>query len=128
MEIYILRYVEPSISDGIWFGQTAIDLPVGYEIIHQQKADQLDKYNETDYSSPLLRCRLLADQISSTIVINNKLPELNFGKWKMKNWDNIKSDELNIHLENYITQLPTNRKRIDRFVRPLPYIYNEQKT
>ena len=60
------------------------------------------------FSSPLSRCKLLAENFSHKIVYDNRLMELNFGDWEGKNWNDINQSELHEWMENYITIAPSS--------------------
>lgn len=60
------------------------------------------------YTSPLIRCKLLAEQISSTATSDTRLMELHFGDWEGMKWDDIDRMALDIWGENYIDSPPPN--------------------
>ena len=41
------------------------------------------------YSSPLMRCRLLAEALHPAPAFDDRLRELHFGNWEMQTWDEI---------------------------------------
>ena len=98
MEIHIIRHIEPAIEKGICYGQTDVLLHDGYEKTHKQIAKNIDTDFSQIYSSPLLRCKLLAQEISKDIIYDVRLMEVNFGDWEMKKWDEINKQEINLRL------------------------------
>jgi alpha-ribazole phosphatase len=46
------------------------------------------------YTSPLQRCRLLADALHPAPVADSRLMEMNFGEWEMQFWDALPRDAL----------------------------------
>lgn len=106
MEIHIIRHIQPAIERGTCYGQTDILLPDGHEKIHLNLAKKLEKNYDQIYSSPLLRCKLLAETISEDAVYDKRLMEINFGAWEMKKWDEINKQELNTWMDNYLEIAP----------------------
>jgi alpha-ribazole phosphatase len=98
MEIYLVRHTPPKVEAGICYGQT--DLPVDDNF--QSDVEKIKKEIPITigviYSSPLIRCKILAEELSkafniSGIDIDDRLKELNFGKWEMKKWETIDQNE-----------------------------------
>lgn len=108
MEIYIVRHIEPIIEKGICYGHLDIAIPDNYKYQHQQIALQLPNDFDEIFSSPLSRCKLLAENFSSNVIYDKRLMELNFGDWEGKTWNEINQTELNYWMENYITIAPPN--------------------
>lgn len=106
MEIHIIRHIEPAIEKGICYGQTDVLLHDGCEKIHKQIAENIDTDFSQIYSSPLLRCKLLAQELSKDVIYDIRLMEVNFGDWEMQKWDEINEQEINIWMENYIEKSP----------------------
>jgi alpha-ribazole phosphatase len=111
VDIYFLRHTEPLIEAGTCYGQLDCDVTGDY----CQQLAKINKYfKEIDidviYSSPLLRCAKLAEDIAKTkkmLPVNylDALKEIHFGDWEGQKWDDIprhKIDEWNnnrLHFE-----------------------------
>ena len=99
MEIYLIRHTTPLIDKGICYGQS--DLAVGndFEKDSNEIIKSLPLRIDAVYSSPLLRCKALAEKIISSsdqlsnCIIDERLIEINFGKWEMKKWCEISHEE-----------------------------------
>src|SRR5581483_10134224 len=104
MEIYLIRHTTPHIEKGICYGQSDIPLADSF----QQELDKLLQFlpEKVDvvYSSPLLRCRQLAQHIYSEkeIILDDKLMEMNFGDWELKKWNNIDQQKLNEWMVDFV--------------------------
>lgn len=87
MEVFFVRHTKPNVKPNICYGQTDVDVMDSFA----NEAMAL-KYNipysywDKVYSSPLLRCRKLADFCGFEAIIDNRIQELNFGEWEMKTW------------------------------------------
>ena len=108
MEIYLVRHIDPAIEKGICYGQLDVAIPDDYHMKHQHIKNELPDDFDAIFSSPLLRCKQLAERISNNVIYDNRLMEVNFGDWEGKKWDEINQLDLNTWMNNYITAAPPN--------------------
>ncbi len=95
--LYLLRHTSIKVATGVCYGQSEVELSETYE----QERDAVKTLLSAVlfhkiYTSPLKRCRILAGDINvnrTEVVIDNRLMELDFGKWEMKRWDDIYKTE-----------------------------------
>lgn len=110
MEIYLIRHTTPKIEKGICYGQSDIDVEDSFEeeleII--KKNIPLSRNNFEVFSSPLIRCKKLAECFSNKIIFDQRLMEVNFGDWELKSWDTINEDELNTWMGDFVNVAPPN--------------------
>jgi alpha-ribazole phosphatase len=123
MELFFVRHIKPNIEAGICYGHTDVPIPTGSQ---QAIIDSLPSDFDVVYTSPLSRCRLLAEQISTVFIEDARLMELNFGDWEGKKWDEINREELDIWGADYVTLSPPNgetltalAERLQSFIRDL---------
>lgn len=109
MPLFAIRHTQTTAGQGVCYGQSDV-LPNerfqhDIKLIRKQLAD----YNfDLIYSSPLIRCKLLAENAfpKHSIQYHNDLMELNFGKWEMKSWDVISQTEYGIQWMEQFETLP----------------------
>lgn len=91
MNVYLIRHTRVNIAPGICYGHT--DVPVADSFLAECTNIKQKLPPDTDwvvYSSPLRRCRQLAEQFCShSIYTDPRLMELNFGAWEGQRWDAI---------------------------------------
>lgn len=106
MQVYFIRHTKPAISSAICYGHTDLDLADSFkeeaEIILKQVPENLDVV----FSSPLLRCKSLADRFGCRQIIDDRLIELNFGNWEMLAWDDIPKVQLNAWMADFVNIKP----------------------
>lgn len=110
MKLYVIRHTKVDVEPGICYGQSDVGLVASFqaekaEVIKSIAGNTFDKV----WSSPLQRCKKLADEIfpDDQIVQDSRLMELDFGDWELKNWDEVYStEEGKKWMENY-QHLPT---------------------
>lgn len=108
MEIYIVRHTTPDVAKGICYGQTDLNLVTNHDHEFEDVKSKIPyATNYNIFSSPLKRCRLLAEQLDNAIVLDDRLKELNFGTWELKAWDDISENELTPWMNDFVnTQVP----------------------
>jgi alpha-ribazole phosphatase len=90
MQLYLIRHTKVAVAPGICYGQSDVPLAEGWENVARDIARQLEHLKEpVVYTSPLSRCRLLAEKLSPGFKEDDRLLELNFGAWELKAWNNI---------------------------------------
>ncbi|WBX72757.1 alpha-ribazole phosphatase [Tenacibaculum pacificus] len=130
MEIILVRHTTPNIEKGICYGQADIGVidTFSEEIQPILKEVPVNDTETAYYSSPLKRCKLLAEQLSDTIIFDDRLKELDFGDWELKKWDEINDPELDIWMNDFVNITVTNGESyIDLHTRTVQFL-NELKS
>lgn len=94
--IYLVRHPKTEAPDGVCYGNS--DVLPGDDLLLETTEKVKRKLNgitiDACYSSPLLRCRLLAEQLAGAkdVTINELLREIDFASWEMKPWNEIPAE------------------------------------
>ena len=109
LDIYFIRHSKPLIEAGTCYGH--LDCPVADDYEHQLA--KIISYFEgikinAIYSSPLIRCSVLAEDIAKeyvdeAIVYDNRLKEIHFGDWEGKKWNDIAREKIDEWNENRLS-------------------------
>jgi alpha-ribazole phosphatase len=106
VEVYLVRHTTVDIEPGICYGQTDVPLAASFETEAEavrKKLAQLDGF--IAYSSPLSRCRKLAEFLySGTIRMDQRLMEMHFGIWEQQRWDDIDDKLLKTWMADFVKQ------------------------
>ena len=92
MILHLIRHPPPRIANGICYGRL--------DIAAENSADVAEKLRlELPaglplWSSPLLRCRDLAECLHAQPLFDERLAEMNFGDWEGRPWDDIPRAQL----------------------------------
>ena len=92
MRITTIRHTRVDVPTGVCYGKTDVPLASTYAEEMAAVKTQTDWYQfDAVYCSPLSRCRKLAEDVfpRETIRFDERLMELNFGRWEMQQWDDI---------------------------------------
>lgn len=126
MRLYLVRHPRPAVADGTCYGRT--DLPLAAD--PAACADGLRSLLPFDapvFSSPLSRCRRLAEQLHAAPVFDDRLREMDFGDWEMQAWDAIDRAALDAWAADPLYFVPPGgeavadlRARVAEFVSQLP--------
>ena len=133
MEVYLVRHTETVCEKGVCYGQSDVKIMEPYDTSFQSIMKQLPQ-DARLYSSPLLRCVLLANYIKDNSEItevyqDSRLMEMNFGDWEMKKWDVIEPEELNPWMTDFVNVRVSNGESFtDLHKRVVHFINNELKT
>ncbi|KAF2513734.1 alpha-ribazole phosphatase [Flavobacterium zhairuonense] len=106
MEIYLVRHTETICEKGICYGQSDVDIAVPFDNIFDEIVSQLPS-EASIFTSPLKRCVILAKHIQNNIKTisyheDERLKEMNFGDWELKNWNEIPPEQLNPWMEDFV--------------------------
>lgn len=116
MDIYLIRHTEVAVGRTVSYGQSDVELATNYA----EQRDRILTQLPTDrpaylFSSPLNRCRLLANDLATSAEIDLKLvqfddriKELNFGDWEMTPWTDIPRSTLDPWMNDFVNVGPPN--------------------
>jgi len=104
MEIYLIRHTTPAVAKGICYGQTDLDVTDSFADEANSIRPWLPANMGAVYSSPLQRCRKLAETLFPQHIpeLHNDLMELNCGTWEMQAWDEIPKTEMQPWLDDFV--------------------------
>jgi alpha-ribazole phosphatase len=104
MEIYLIRHTRTVEESSRCFGHTDVALAGDFEAELQKLKEKIkDIDRATVFSSPLQRCRKMAEKISDEApLMDDRLKELNFGDWEMKRWHEIDQPALQLWMKDYV--------------------------
>ncbi|WP_346864219.1 alpha-ribazole phosphatase [uncultured Draconibacterium sp.] len=110
MKLIAIRHTSVEVEPAICYGQSDVGLAPSFQKEREEVALRLKGFRfDKIYSSPLLRCKLLAEYLfdRESIVFDDRLKELDFGEWELKSWNAIYNDPLGkVWMDNY-QNLPT---------------------
>lgn len=88
MRLYLVRHPQPEVAADTCYGRTDLPLAVDPAACAADLRGLLPPDTPV-YSSPLTRCRQLADLLHPAPIFDDRLLELDFGAWEMQAWDAI---------------------------------------
>ncbi|MEN8122156.1 MAG: alpha-ribazole phosphatase [Bacteroidota bacterium] len=129
--IVLIRHTKVAIEKGICYGQSDIKLANSFEIEKRALQTKI-KPKEFDiiYSSPLTRCKTLADALfqNKDIIYDDRLMELNFGDWEGKHWDDIsKTYQAKIFFKDYVQTACPGGESYQDLINRVSSFYDEIK-
>lgn len=107
MEIYLIRHTPVDLDKNICYGTSDVRLQPGYVLLFNEIKKSLSAIGfKYFFSSPLQRCKILANYLSgNNIIEDDRLKELDFGNWELKNWNDIEQQEFFQHWKhNFYTE------------------------
>jgi alpha-ribazole phosphatase len=104
MRLHLIRHPRPDIEPGICYGQREILAKIEMADVARLRAELPPGLPV--WSSPLLRCRHLAEQLHAQPVIDAGLAEMHFGEWEGRPWDDIPRHELDAWAADVVGYAP----------------------
>ncbi|MBP1641320.1 MAG: hypothetical protein H6Q17_2903 [Bacteroidetes bacterium] len=96
MQLTVVRHTQVDVPKGICYGVTDVPLAKEGVLALNDITEQFEnkRFNAV-FSSPLSRCRILAGKLAAgqSLMIDERLCELDFGDWEMKPWSEIYESE-----------------------------------
>lgn len=94
MILWLVRHPRTVLPDGVCYGSSDVGPHAGYveetrALVGRIRADAPQRV----YSSPLRRCRLLAERIGIPSP-DERLRELDFGDWELRPWREVEREQL----------------------------------
>jgi alpha-ribazole phosphatase len=119
MDIYLIRHTQPAVEKGICYGQTDLDVVDSFHAEAAAIRPFLPDTFKAIYSSPLQRCRKLAEHLfEQPIQFHPDLMELHCGDWEMQHWDEINPDALQPWMDDFVqVRIPNGESYIDLYDR-----------
>ena len=127
MAIYLVRHTPTILPKTVCYGQLDVELQKPYSLLFDAILEQLPTQINTIYSSPLIRCKELANFIAkknntTNLNFDDRLKELSFGDWEGKAWDIIPPKELNPWMEDFVNiAVPNGESFKDLYSRSIAF-------
>ncbi|MCG8582323.1 MAG: alpha-ribazole phosphatase [Bacteroidales bacterium] len=119
MEIWLIRHTTPHFEKGICYGQLDLDVNDAFKAEAKQIKEHLsDTSFDLVYSSPLLRCRKLANELfpNDDLKYSNLIKEIDFGDWEGKYWSSIPQDEMKQWSADYVSNPVPNGESFEQLI------------
>jgi alpha-ribazole phosphatase len=127
MEIFLIRHTTPDIQKGTCYGQADLDVVSSFGEEASCIRQHLPADIEMVYSSPLKRCRQLAENLfpGHAIQFEDRLKEINCGEWELRLWDTIEQEALKAWMSDFVNVvIPGGESYTDLFRRTTAF-FNE---
>ncbi len=113
MALTLVRHTQPDVAAGVCYGQTDLALAPSFVSEREKVVQTLHETGKSYgviYASPLTRCRLLAshleEMLGAPLVLDNRLVEMNFGRWETRFWSEIPRAEIDQWSDDFLDARP----------------------
>ena len=93
MRVFLIRHPRPAVAPDVCYGATDLDLADDVSACAARLRPMLPAALHL-FSSPLLRCRRLAEALHAAPRYDERLREMDFGAWEMRAWSEIPRTDL----------------------------------
>ena len=109
MPLILVRHTRPAVPENVCYGATNLDVASTFEEEAARVVEALPPA-ERLVTSPLRRCRLLAERIGAARalvpVIDARLREMDFGAWEGVPWESVPRAELDAWATDFLHARP----------------------
>lgn len=110
-QIFLARHTAPAIESGRCYGSSDVPLDEAAFAAEVPEIARLLPADALIVSSPLLRCRRLAEAINiergcASVVIHQALRERNYGHWEGRLWDTIERSQIDQWRDHFLDYAP----------------------
>ncbi|RYZ20132.1 MAG: alpha-ribazole phosphatase [Chitinophagaceae bacterium] len=129
MEIYLIRHTTPDVAPGTCYGQADLGVTESFDEEAAAIGPHLPAGIAAVYSSPLQRCRRLAERLfpNHDIRFDDRIKEISCGDWELRSWDDIDPGPLKAWMDDFVhVQIPGGEsythlyQRVVNFLQSLP--------
>jgi alpha-ribazole phosphatase len=130
MKVTLIRHTSVDVRPGVCYGQTDVPLKDTFETEAAAVADRLKEESfDKVFTSPLSRCVRLADYCGyAGAVRDDRLKEVNFGRWEMQLFDEISDPVLQQWLDDYFNVAAPEGESFRMQLERLSAFFDELKT
>ncbi len=124
MEIYFIRHTQVNLEQDTCYGQSNIGLAETFESELNNIRKIIPNSISIDiYTSPLKRCVELAKKLTNnSLILDDRLLELDFGEWELKKWNSIDKMALKSWTNNYLNiPCPNGESYMDLYDRSIEF-------
>ncbi len=149
MDVYLIRHTEVAVGRSIAYGQTDVDLTDDYDEQRDRLLGHLPPDVAVVFSSPLTRCRRLAEDIAGQItagsrietapgqtklvdahrpivLYDDRLKEYHFGDWEMMPWVSIDRTALDSWMADFVAVRTPNGENFQDLFNRISAFWQEQ--
>lgn len=123
MEIHLIRHTAVENPDNLCYGFAEMSLRK--DCNDDFKLIQIDKDFDLVISSPSQRCQSLAKYFQLNYETDERIREMNFGDWELKQWSEIPEEEINPWYEDFITVKAKNGENLLEMQTRVSEFWNE---
>jgi len=112
VRVFLIRHPRPAVAPGLCYGASDVDLAEDPAACAARLLECLPPRLRV-FSSPLRRCRLLAQALHAEPVFDARLREMHFGRWELRAWDEIPRAELDAWAAAPLTYAPPGGESVN---------------
>ena len=117
MEVYLIRHTAVAVEKTLCYGNSDVPLKDSFpeEVKEVKKKLPSDIESFPIFSSPLKRCRRLAETLGGPVSIDQRLTEFSFGDWELKDWSEISREDFSAWIADIASAPVPGGDRLDHF-------------
>lgn len=127
MDIFLIRHTKADTEIGLCYGQSDVPLAGSFKAEAQAVLEKLPELSEgcLVFSSPLTRCKKLAQTFRMPFKTDDRLLELDFGDWENCRFNDVDDGLLKDWTENFVSVPPPNGETFNDLCRRVGHFWDE---
>jgi alpha-ribazole phosphatase len=105
VRVFLIRHPRPVVAEGVCYGATDLDISADVFDCATRLRGILPTHLPL-FSSPMQRCRRLAEILRPVVHYDARLREMDFGAWELQDWSRIPRAELDAWAAAPMTYAP----------------------
>lgn len=102
MRLFVVRHTSVSVAPGLCYGRSEVPLSAGFEEEARGLAERFGNSRYLVFTSPSGRCRRLAEKLSSSPIVDERLRELDFGNWENRLWSDLPDESVRRWCDDFV--------------------------
>jgi alpha-ribazole phosphatase len=127
VRIFLIRHPRPAVAPGLCYGATDLDATEDVLDCAARLREALPVQVRL-FSSPMRRCRRLAEALHPAVTYDERLREIDFGSWELQDWSQIPRAELDAWAAAPMTYAPPGGESVAAMQRRVSAFLNERRT
>ena len=125
IQVWLVRHTPTAVGERVCYGRSDVELATGWEgdwARTMQKIPAQFLARAQLFSSPLTRCRRLAEQLARPVTTDPRLREFHFGDWELRPWDEIPRSEIGAWAADVHAPVPGGESLADVYARTSEFL------
>jgi alpha-ribazole phosphatase len=112
VRVYLIRHPRPAVAPGICYGASDLELAEDAAACAARLRESLPAHVPL-FSSPMRRCRRLAEALHPAPIYDGRLSEMDFGAWELHGWGEIARAQLDAWAAAPLTYAPPGGESVN---------------
>ena len=126
VEIYLVRHTKVALTKEYCYGISDVRLASSYAKDISLVKNKLEGIEfQHAYTSPLTRCLMLSNELTTNAKVEDNLIEMSLGDWELKKWADLDQSKVNEWMSDFVNISPPNSENYVEFSMKPVYFFDQ---